>query len=97
MKYLIIKDNKGYYRKGEIETEIDKIDKNDLLDLLNAAETKDFKMDEFNSDKFSDNKAHSIIYENIYRKFNDFLNDKQKFRREAESVFKKELEKYSHG
>ena len=66
MKYLKINENKGYYLKAnEAETddwiEIDKINKDDLMDLLNKAVESDFEMDEYKEENL-DNKAHQIIY-----------------------------------
>ena len=51
MIYLKIESNKGHYRidaTKEEWTELDQIGKDDLLELLNIATTKDFEMDEYN-------------------------------------------------
>ena len=51
-------------------------------------------MDEFNEDVLS-NKAHLIIYKNIYEKFSDLLTNKTRFKDESESLYKVAIEKYS--
>lgn len=94
MKYLIIKDNKGSYWNGNEYQDIDKINKEDLLVLLNLAETEDFEMDIYN-EKSLGNKAHQIIYKNINDKFSQFLKDKDKFSKEAEDLYKNAIKKYS--
>lgn len=99
MKYLKIEDNRGFFLKIEEDqsqnwNEIDKIGKDDLLTLLNKAVLEDFEMDEFNEDLIS-NKAHQIIYRNLYEKFTDLLNNKTRFREESESLYKVALEKYA--
>ncbi len=94
MKYLKIEDNKGFYWDGEKYQEIDKINKDDLLALLNTAETDDFELDAYDEDLLG-NKAHQIIYENIYLKFEQFLNDKNQFKTEVDSLYKKAIGKYS--
>lgn len=100
MKYLKISDNKGFYRKAlevEIENwvEIDKINKDDLLILLNKAIESDFEMDEYKEDILG-NKAHQIIYKNIYEKFVSILTNKTRFKDESENLYKDSLKKYSN-
>jgi hypothetical protein len=94
MQHLKIENNKGFYR---IETtpwkEIDKIDKNDLMLLLDIAIESEFEMDKFEADKIS-NKAHSIIYRNLYEKFSELLDSKDRFKDESEQLYKSAFEKY---
>lgn len=94
MKYLQIKNNKGQYWDGKKYQDLDKIDKDGLLALLNAAETGDFEMDAYNEDLLG-NKAHQVIYENIYLKFQQFLNEKEQFKTEVENLYKEAIGKYS--
>lgn len=94
MKYLQIKDNKGQYWDGKKYQDLDKIDKDGLLALLNAAETNDFEMDTYNEGLLG-NKAHQIIYENIHSKFQQFLNDKGHFKTEVDNLYKEAIGKYS--
>ena len=98
MKYLKIEDNKGFFIKENEHTapewvQIDLITKEDLYFLLSKAITEEFEMDEFKEDILS-NKAHQIIYKNLYEKFSDLLLNKTRFRDESESLYKVALEKY---
>ncbi len=95
MIYLKIEDNKGYYQLGLGEwSEIDKIDKDDLLVLLNKAIETDFEMNGFEPEILG-NKAHQIIYKNLYEKFSELLENKDRFKDESEQLYKKAIEKYS--
>ena len=100
MKYLKIEDNRGFFLRiaadGGADTwsEIDQIGKDDLFALLNKAISEEFEMDEFNEDVLS-NKAHQIIYKNLYEKFLDLLTNKTRFKDESESLYKAAIEKYS--
>lgn len=97
MKYLKIEDNKGYFIQLKDSTtewvEIDRINKDNLLYLLNSAVTDEFEMDIFDETKLA-NKAHQIIYKNIYEKFADLITMKTKFKDESESYYKEAFEKY---
>jgi hypothetical protein len=97
MIYLKIEDNKGYYWKQGDQLayiEIDKINREDLMELLNAAINLDFEMDEFVEDNLA-NKAHQIIYKNIYQKITELLPQKTRFKDESENLFRVAFEKYS--
>ena len=94
MKYLKIEDNKGWYLIGKEYQEIDKINKKDLLELLNLAEKEDFEMDAY-QESLLGNKAHQIIYENIHNKLEQFLNDKSQFKKEVDEKYKEAISKYS--
>lgn len=97
MKYLKIENNKAYFIKDkyipETLTEIDQIEKKDLMRLLDYATNEDFEMDEFDENNLA-NKAHQIIYKSIYEKFIFFLENKERFIDETESIYKEALEKY---
>lgn len=99
MKYLKIEDNRGFFlriEEDESETwaEIDQVGKDDLLYLLSKAVSADFEMDEFTEEALS-NKAHQIIYRNLFEKFTDLLTNKTRFRDESENLYKVALEKYT--
>ncbi len=99
MKYLKINNNKGYYLKiddtsGETWNEIDKISKEDLMNLLNKAIEADFEMDDFIESNLA-NKAHQIIYKNIFEKFKELSLTKDRFKDESENLYKAAIEKYS--
>lgn len=93
MKYLKIEDNKGYYWDGKDFQEVDKINKDALFVLLNAAEKEDFELDSYD-EKLLANKAHQVIYENIYLKFSQFLSDKEQFNTKVASLYKEAVNKY---
>lgn len=97
MKYLKIEDNKGFFLLDKDGTpewiEIDRINKDNLLLLLNAAISTDFDMDAYDESILA-NKAHQIIYKNISEKFTELVAMKSKFKDESESYYKEALEKY---
>jgi len=96
MKYLKIKDNKGFYQiEPEKWKEIDKINKEDLMILLDRAIEGDFVLDEFEPDKLS-NKAHLIIYKNLHEKLTELLENKDRFKDESEQLYKSAITKYSN-
>lgn len=98
MKYLKIEDNKGHFLRPKDDTtewlEIDKINKEDLLYLLNNAVSSEFEMDVYSEDLLG-NKAHQIIYKNIFEKFSNLETMKSKFKDESENLYKEAYEKYS--
>jgi hypothetical protein len=94
MKYLKIEDNKGFYWDGNKHQEIDKINKDDLLGLLNAAETDEFEVDNYDENLLG-NKAHQVIYQNIHSKFEQFLSEKGQFKTEVDNLYKEAVGKYS--
>ncbi|WP_298533602.1 hypothetical protein [uncultured Algibacter sp.] len=96
MIYLKIDKNKGYYRlKGTSEewTELDQINKDDLLKLLEKATTEEFSMDEY-KDELLQNPAHNIIYKNIYGKFTELLSNKTRFQDSVNLMYKSAIDKY---
>jgi len=96
MKYLKIENNKGFYRidtSQEIWTDLDQINKENLLQLLKLASSVEFEMDEY-KDELLQNPAHNIIYKNIHGKLVDFLKNKTRFQDSAEATYKQALEKY---
>jgi hypothetical protein len=94
MKYLKIEDQKGLFWDGNEYQPIDKINKKDLLNLLNRSEGDDFEMDPYN-EQLLPNKAHQIIYENLHNKLEQFLADKGQFKREVNNLYKEAIGKYS--
>lgn len=97
MKYLKIEKGKGYFLNAENSMEeISKISKEDILRLLDIATDKEqnFEMDSVKENNL-DNKAHIIIYRNLYTKFNEILKDRDRFIDESMSIYKDALNKYS--
>jgi hypothetical protein len=97
MKYLKIENNKGLFliknSEGDEWIEIDKISKDNLLNLLEIAISSDFEMDEYREEDIG-HKAHQIVYKSIYEKFLDLISNKNSFIDECDSQFKTALEKY---
>lgn len=96
MKCLRIEENQGWYKLCEEEWKsIEKINKDDLMKLLNLAiDSEDFEMDEYDKEKIG-NPAHDIIYSNLYAKFKELINNKTRFKDESESMYKDAIDKYS--
>lgn len=95
MKYLKIENNKGFYQLEQDNwCEIDKINKEDLMTLLEKAIDSAFEMDVFEIEKIN-NKAHQIIYRNLHEKFSELLENKSRFKDESEQIYKSAIEKYS--
>lgn len=97
MKYLKIRNGKAYFLNSEeVETEIDKIKRDDILHLLDLAsdETINFEIDTMEGDKIK-NEAHKIIYQSISSKMQDFLERRTQFLEESNSLYKDALEKYT--
>jgi hypothetical protein len=97
MKYLKIENNQAFFLKEKTQpenwTEIDKIEKEDLMKLLDFATEDDFEMDNYAEDILA-NKAHQIIYKSIFEKLNIFITNKGRFKDQTENIYKEALEKY---
>ncbi len=96
MKYLEIKAGKGYFYNEKSEQKpIDSITKEDILYLLDEATNgdKSFEMDVMDKNSLQ-NEAHKIIYQNIYDKFQEILDNKTRFIDESKNIYKEALEKY---
>ena len=94
MKHLKIENNKGFYCITENEwLEIDRINKDDLILLIDKVIEAEFTMDEFQIEKI-DNKAHQIIYRDLYQKFSELLENKSRFKDESEQLYKNAFDKY---
>ena len=96
MIYLKINGGKGFFLNCQNEyKEIDTIRKDDILYLLDCATDVSitFEMDEFSGANIQ-NEAHKIIYEAIFQKFKELLNNKNRFLDESEALYKDALRKY---
>ena len=95
MKFLKIENNTGSYSlDGNTWTSIEKINKEDLLQLVNFALSDGYEMDVFSENDLG-NPAHKIIYKNIYAKLQSLQNNKNRFQDQSEDLYKEALEKYS--
>lgn len=100
MKYLKIENNRGHFlnpfnTESSEWIEIDKINKDHLIELLNKAIASEFEMDDYSDDQLG-NKAHQIIYKNLYDKFCDLIENKSRFKDESDRLYKDAIEKYSN-
>lgn len=97
MKYLKIEQNKGHFMSSKGSYfEIDKIDKNELMHLVNqATENDEFEMDEYNEENLG-NPAHKIIYKNIHDKFTSLLSSRTRFKDESSQLYTRSFEQYNN-
>lgn len=96
MNCLKIKNGKGYFCNTQNQMqEVDGIRKEDILHLLDLATNSDvdFEMDEIEGDNIK-NQAHKVIYESLYKKFKEFLENRERFIDESESLYKDAMQKY---
>lgn len=94
MKVLKIEDNQGFYTTtGDAYNSIDKINKDDLLKLVELTLKGDVEIDEYSEEEVK-NQAHQIIYKNIYEKLLDLQKRRDEFKDESERLFLQEYEKY---
>lgn len=50
-------------------------------------------MDEIEGDNIK-NQAHKVIYESLFKKFKEFLENRERFIDESESLYKDAMQKY---
>lgn len=94
MRILKIDQNKGYFSlDGEEWLELDKLTKESILALLDLIISGDAEMDEYSEEKLKQ-PAHGIIYRNLYQKLSELSSNKDKFKRESESLYKESIDKY---
>ncbi|MBY0537817.1 hypothetical protein K2P47_00275 [Patescibacteria group bacterium] len=94
MKYLEIKNSKGLFNRDGVMIEIDQITAEDLLTIINHAHEEDFEIDEY-TEAALPNKAHQLIYQNIYIKLTDFLSDKNQFNQQVDKLYEDAIGKYN--
>ena len=95
MEYLKIISNKGlFYRDGEGMVEVNKMTKEDLYALVNAAlKEESFEMTPYDETQLQ-NPAHKTIYSHIYRQLTDIRQRKEEFNDDIQSVYKDAYDKY---
>ena len=94
MKILEIKDSKGFFSIDGINwADIDKIDKENLIELANLVLKSSVEMDEYKEDSIA-NQAHQIIYKSIYGKLVILQSDKDKFKDESDRLYMEAIEQY---
>lgn len=95
MKLLRIIEHTGQFMKldGNYEV-IDKIDKDQLLRLVERTlEDEEFEVDEYD-DQAIKNQAHQVIYKSIYQKLTDLRKRRQEFIDESARLFLDEYARY---
>lgn len=94
MKVLRISNNKGEFSLDGISWKlIDQIGKDDLIKLLDVFIQNECEMDECTEENLQ-NKAHYIIYSNLYAKLKELEPNKTRFRDEVGGLYKDAFNKY---
>jgi hypothetical protein len=94
MKHLKISDNKGHFSiDGEGWEELDKIEKDDLLKIVDLALGDAFEMDPFDKEALG-NQAHRVIYKNLWEKLTELADGADRFKDESENLYREAIEKY---
>lgn len=94
MKILKIEDGKGYLvdKNGNF-VEVDKLDRELLLNLVELVFDNDVEMDEYN-ESLIPNKVQQIIYKDLYQKLSETVQNKQQQIENINLKYKDALEKY---
>jgi hypothetical protein len=93
MKYLKIRNGKGFFRKNDVDVELDRLTKEDLLHLISLAESPEFEMDAYD-ESLLQNRAHQIIYQSIEAKISAFRLDIKRFSNEVENLYLDAVREY---
>lgn len=97
MKYLGIKKGRAYFVDAQgKEIDIEQIAKDDILYLLDLATNinVEFEMDDY-QENILDNQAHKIIYESLYDKFKELLENRTRFYDESTMLYAEAKKKYN--
>lgn len=93
MKVLKIEKSQGYFLSAEEYKPLDRLNKDDLLKLVDMVLAGDIEMDAYNEADLQ-NQAHQIIYKNVYEKLVDLQKRRAEFKDESERLFHREYENY---
>ncbi len=95
MKLLRIHEHAGQFLKADGTYEsIDKIDKDDLLRLVDTTlDSEEFQVDAFDEHAVK-NQAHQVIYKSIAQKLVDLRKRREGFIDESARLYLAEYEKY---
>lgn len=95
MKILKIEDNKGYFcANGEEFVSLDKLDKENLLNLVDYVLTEEVEMDSYDPEILK-NEAHRIIYRSVHKKLQELISRKDEFFDKSEREFYEIYENYN--
>lgn len=88
MRVLKVIKNHGLYVLNEEEKSILNINKEDILKLLDVLYlSQDIIMDPLDDSRIILNEAEKVIYENIYKYFEEFISKKADLKNEIENEF----------
>ena len=95
MKLLKIEENCGHYRKKSGEfAPINKISKEDLLDLVNLTmDEEQVELDPYDEENIK-HQAHQIIYKSVAQRLMDLLERRQEFVDQSKRLYLEDYEKY---
>lgn len=94
MNYLIIENNLGKFLKDGNYLTVDKMTRDDLWHIANAVMNDEkFEMEQYDESRIG-NKAHQIIYKNVYELLVSLQNSKEQFQSECEAMYKDAYNKY---
>jgi len=94
MKHLEIKDQKGFFKRGESWIVVTEMTKDDLLNLAHAAVEEDnFEMDAYDEAALP-NPAHKIIYQRICGQLKELHDRRAAFQEEVRNIYKDAYTKY---
>lgn len=96
MKILKIEDNNGHFcTDGDEFVSIDKLDKENLLKLVEHSLTKEVVMDDYDPETLK-NEAHRIIYRSVHKKLQELIARKDEFFDKSEREFYEIYENYKN-
>lgn len=94
MKILKCQNDICYLNVNGQDKKILEITKEDILRALEYSYSNDdIELEEYDKDKIK-NEAERIIYENLYNKIQDFIDNKQTLKNEIDGLFRELEEKY---
>lgn len=96
MKILKIDDSNGHFSTdGDEFISIDKLDKENLLKLVEHSLNKEVEMDDYEP-KILKNEAHRIIYRSVHKKLQELITRKDEFYDKSEREFYEIYENYKN-
>ena len=96
MRILKIEGSNGHFStNGEEFVSIDKLDKENLLKLVELALTQEVEMDDYDPETLK-NEAHRIIYRSVHKKLQELVARKDEFFDKSEREFYEIYENYKN-
>ena len=95
MKHLRIESNRGQFSLDGIEwKEIDRLGRDELLQLIDLAVGEDFQIDSFDMSLLP-NPAHQIVYKHLSERLHELSENRARFRDDSAAIYKDAIQKYS--